>query len=272
MTLDPSRDRPEASLDLPPVDKHNWKSKAHRDRWSDALGRFPRAFDRALEAALLDPDHPRSALCRTLDSETAIDLVARVSDDVDVVRETSDGETTVALAAPGAAVPASGLLDADRDAVEAQTARGVPECCAEQYAAHAEDGHSDPVAAIARDTPGTTERGGELVVEDPHPVLNPAWSYRGWRFVDFYPCSFECDAARRVATENGRLLREADAGQTAEATFEFLAAPTYWSGYHGLAHVKNRWSIGEYATDDYWHEETVRFNGYHDGSEDTEGC
>lgn len=269
--LDPARDEPDATLDLPSVAKHNWKSKEHRDRWSSTLGRFSAAFDEALEAALVDDDHPRTALTRTLPTDDAFDVVSRLPDAVDVARETGDDQTTVALAGPDCPVAAEAILDGDVDPVEAQLARGVPECCAQQYDAHREQGLTDPIAGIARDTPSTVERGGELVVESPHPILNLAWSYLGWRFVDFYPCSFECDAAREVTTETGRLLRELDHGDVAEEAFEFVASPTYWSGYHGLAHVKNGWSIGEYTTDDYWHEETVRFNGYHEELAGSEG-
>lgn len=274
MSLDPTRDDPDVTLDLPSVAKHNWKSKDHRDEWSDDLGKFPRAFGRAAEAALTDDDHPRSALTRTLDTDDAFDLVSRLPDAVDVARKSGDERTTVALVGPTCEYDAQEVLDGDCDPVAAQTARGVPECCAEQYDADRERGLTDPVAAIAKRTESTTERGGELVVESPHPILNLAWSYMGWRFVDFYPCSFECDRAREVAVETGRLLRETGHETTAEATFEFLAGPTHWSGYHGLAHVKNGWCIGEYTTDEYWSEEIVRFNGYHEelaGSE-SEGC
>lgn len=270
MSLDPTRDEPDVSLDISSVAKHNWKSKEHRNRWSDRLGKFPRAFDRALEAALTDDNHPRTALQRTLSTDDALDLVARLPDEVTVARETSDGETTVVLTTSDCPVDAEALLANDVDPIEAMRARGVPECCAERYDAFRREGQTDPIAAIAENTPSTIERAGELVVENPHPILNLAWSYKGWRFVDFYPCSFECDHAREVASETGRLLRENGDGDIAEATFEFLAGPTYWSGYHGLAHVKNGWSIGEYTTDDYWHERIVRFNGYHEELADSE--
>ncbi|MFC3957441.1 hypothetical protein [Halovivax cerinus] len=273
-SIDPTRHTPDASLDLPAVEKHNWKSQEHRDAWDGRLGRFSSAFDRAMEAALVDDEHPRTGLRRTLPTDDAIDLVARVSDAVDIARKSGDRTTTVGLTTPACDVDADALLDGVESQEIERSIRGIPECCADAHRDAREAGFDDPIAEIARNTPRSTERGGELVVEDPHPVLNRAWAYLGWRFVDFHPCSFECDAAREVAIQNGRLLRETGHGETADAMFEFLASPTYWSGYHGLAHVKNGWCIGEYTTDDYWSEEVVRFNGYHDSlaGSSSEGC
>jgi len=262
---------PDASIDLPTVAKHNWKTTAARDRWAGPLGAFPAAFERAAEVALTDADHLRRAIQRTVPAEAVRTIVDRAPDGVDVTRETRDESVTVAMVAPDAPVGAGALLAGDLGPYEALRVRGVPECCAERCAARRSEGRRDPVAAVAEATPSTSERADELVVEDPHPILNTIWAYAGWRFVDFHPCSFECDRARAVALETGRLLRAVGAGDVAEAAFDFVAAPTYWSGYHGLAHVKNEWCIGEYTSDDYWRERIVRFGGYHDASPDDEG-
>lgn len=273
-SLDLTRDEPDVTLDLPTVAKQNWKSKEHRDSWDDQLGPFSSTFEQASVAALSDEDHPRTALTLSLSTEEVVDVLSELPDDVSVDRTTEGESTTLALASSDCPVDATTVLEGDLDPIEAQVIRGVPECCAEHYDDRRQAGQADPIADIARNTPSTTERAGELVVEDPHPILNLAWSYLGWRFVDFYPCSFECDAAREVGVENGRVLRDLDYDETAEAMFEFLAAPTYWSGYHGLAHVKNGWCIGQYTTDDYWHEEVVRFNGYHEelAGSSADGC
>lgn len=270
-TLDPTRDAPDATLDIQSVEKHNWKSKEHRDAWDDRLGGFELAFDRAMEAALLDEDHPRTGLRRVVPTDEAIDLVSRIPDELAVSRTSTGEAITVALVNDACPVDSDELLNGVTDASITRSIQGVPECCANAYHAASEGGNDDPVPLIARNSASTTDRTGELVVEDPHPVLNLSWAYLGWRFVDFYPCSFECDEAREIAIQNGRLLRETGHGETADAMFDFLAKPTYWSGYHGLAHVKNGLCIGEYTTDDYWSEEVVRFNGYHESLAGSDG-
>ncbi|MFC4451367.1 hypothetical protein [Halorussus aquaticus] len=264
MMLDPSRDEPDVSLDLPEVSKHNWKELEIRDAWDDPLESFVEGRREVAQRALLDEDHPRKTLRRLVPTERASDIVADMSEEIDVARAVDDDKTTLMLTSPDCPADPETLLDWDVSPIDQMKYRGVPDCCATALTQHRANGQHDPIVAIARNTPSTEERGGELVVEDPHPILNPIWAYQGWSFVDFYPCSFECDRAREFASETGRLFREIGRDEAAEAAYEFLTEPTYWSGYHGLAHVKNSWCIGEYNTDDYWKEEVVRFNGYHD--------
>lgn len=264
MMLDPSRDEPDVTLDLPEVSKHNWKELEIRDVWSDLLESFVEGRREVAQRALHDEDHPRTMLRRRVPTERVSDVVGELGDEIDVAREEDDDVTTLALTSPECPVNSEMMLEQDIGRLDQLQYRGVPECCAAAYGTHRASGRADPIAAIARNTPSMVERGGELVVEDPYPILNPLWAFQGWSFIDFYPCSYECDHARHVASETGRLFREIGKGKAAEAAYEFLTEPTYWSGYHGLAHVKSSWCIGEYTTDDYWHEETVRFNGYHE--------
>lgn len=270
MRLDPSRDEPETTLDLPEVSKHNWKSREIKRLWQDPLERFVRGRRAVARMALTDADHPRSVLWQTLSRDSADEYLDSVDSRIDSATSTTDGATTVVSVTSDCPLDAEEILAREAGPLDVLTERGVPDCCANAYARHEADGHEDPIAAVAENTPSTVTRGGELVVEDPHHVLNPMWAYRGWGFVDFYPCSFECDEARAVAVKTGRLFREAGYGQAADALFEFLTAPTYWSGYHGLAHLKNGWCVGEYTTDDYWHEQTVRFGGYHQDYRDVD--
>lgn len=264
MMLDPSRDEPDVTLDLPEVSKHNWKELEIRDIWSGPLESFVEGRREVAQRALQDEDHPRTMLRVVVPTERVSDLVAELDDEVDVGREDDDDATTLVLTSPECPVGSEAMLAEDVGPLDRLQYRGVPECCANAYAEHRSNGQTDPIPAIARNTPSTVERGDELVVEDPHPILNPMWAFQGWSFIDFYPCSYECDRARHVASETGRLFREMGKDEAAEAAYEFLTEPTYWSGYHGLAHVKSSWCIGEYTTDDYWHEQTVRFDGYHD--------
>lgn len=264
MRLDPSRDEPDTTLDLPEVSKHNCKSRDIKQLWQEPLEQFVRGRREVARAALTDPDHPRSVLWQTLPSSQAEEFLNSVDGPVNSSTSSTDGATTVVSVTPDCPLDSERILEREAGPLDILTERGVPDCCATAYERHEANGYSDPIAGVAKNTPSTSERGGELVVESPHYILNPMWAFQGWGFVDFYPCSFECDKAREVAAETGRLFREIGYGRAADALFEFLTAPTYWSGYHGLAHVKSSWCVGEYTTDDYWHEKTVRFGGYHD--------
>lgn len=264
MLLDPSRDEPDVTLDLPEVSKHNWKDLEIRDTWSDPLESFVEARREVAQRALKDEEHPRTVLRRLVPTERASDIAADLGDEIDVASKEDDGATTLLLTSSECSISPGAMLEDGTDHLDQLQGLGVPECCATAYKKHRASGQTDPIAAIAKNTASTVERDGELVVEDPYPILNPIWAFQGWSFIDFYPCSYECDRARQIASETGRLFRETGKGEIAEAAYEFLTEPTYWSAYHGLAHVKNSWCIGEYTTDDYWHEEIVRFNGYHD--------
>jgi hypothetical protein len=263
-----SHDNHDVELDLPRVSKLNWKTAPIRDAWKQPLASFVDARQTVAKAAVQDPDHPRRLLRRRLPADAVSSFRSELSDRVEVAVETDEEGATVGITSADCPLDPEVVVDQQVGPLDALHQRGVPECCAEAYQQHRANGQEDPVAAIARSSESTVERGGEYVVDDPHPILNVMWAFRGWSFVDFYPCSFECDAARAVATETGRVFREEGYGDVAEAAFEFLDTPTYWSGYHGLAHVKSGWCIGEYTTDDYWTEQTVRFNGYHQDRND----
>lgn len=270
MKLDPSRDEPDTTLELPEVSKQNWKSQDIKNLWKEPLNQFVRGRREAARAALTDADHPRSILWQTLPSDQVQEFLDSVDGSVDSATTSTDGATTIVSVTPDCSLDPERILEREAGPLDLLTERGVPHCCASAYERHRANGNSDPIVGVAKNTPSTTERGGELIVKSPHYILNPMWAFHGWGFVDFYPCSFECDRARGVAAETGRVFREIGYGRAADALFEFLTEPTYWSGYHGLAHVKSGWCVGEYTTDDYWHERTVRFGGYHEDYADVE--
>lgn len=268
--LDPERTPPEIDLDLPNVTKQNWKSAEIRDVWADPLESFVADRRQAAKSSLTDPDHAREMLRWAVPSGRATQFEDSLPDRLQVAVD-DDGDTAMfALTSEESDVSSEAVLRGDVSNDDELALQGVPDCCREAYQRHQAAGNADPIVEIAKNTPSTVERGGELVVESPYPILNPLWAFQGWNFIDFYPCSFECERAREVATSVGTRLREMGSGRQAEATFEFLAQPTYWSGYHGLAHLKNAWCIGQYTTDERWHEQTIRFNGYHDDLGDVE--
>lgn len=262
--LDPERSSPDVNLELPNVTKQNWKSAEIRDRWAGPLESFVAQRREVAKLSLTESDHPRQMLRWSVPSEQATEFADSLPDEIQTAVD-DDGETAqFALTSEDRGVSSDAILADEVSSEEQLALQGVPDCCRAAYQRHRADGRTDPIVEIAKNTPSTTERGGEFVVESPYPILNPLWAFEGWNFVDFYPCSYECDEARAVAIAEGKSLRERGHGVAAEAAFEFLAQPTYWSGYHGLAHLKNAWCIGQYRTDDRWHEQTVRFTGYHE--------
>ncbi|WP_372611583.1 hypothetical protein [Halomonas sp.] len=260
--LDPEREAPELTLDLPRVVKHNWKGTELRDYWSDYLGPFPAAFKQAKVDAVLDDEHPRKLTVDTWKAEDVPGLIGSLPDEVQFASQQRNQGTTIAIVNTSKISPEA-VLNNELDPILGMELQGVPHCCATAHHEDRQNGYEDPMASIARRTPSMEDRGGELVVESPHHILNTFWAYMGWRFIEFYPCSFECDRAADVASENGRLLREAGHGEMAEKVFKFIASPAKWSAYHGLAHVTNGYSLGEYTSDDNWIETSVRFAGYH---------
>jgi hypothetical protein len=246
---------PEVSLDLPNVAKHNWKSQEIRDHWQNDLARFTDAWDELVIEALLDEQHPRNVVTREVELGEGAEWVSQFPESIDTEVYTGDNTQLVAAATTGTVDPEI-LVNGEVEKKTEQQLAGTPACCAS---------HSDDIVAVAENSPSCEERGGELVIENPKPILNQLWRYMGWGFTSFVPCSFSCDAAFQVAVRNGELLRELGYGAAADMMYSFLTSPAYWSGYHGLAHVKNGWSIGEHTTEeDNWQEQTVRFNGYHE--------
>jgi hypothetical protein len=245
---------PDVELELPDVAKHNWKSQEIRDHWQNDLARFTDAWEELLVEAVCDDEHPRAVVTREFQLGEGVEWMADLPAQLDTA--VYRGDHSQLIAATDGSEAAEKVVNGELDENMANHLRGIPTCCASIG--------GDMVDAAKR-SPSVSHRGGEIVVEEPHPILNQTWSYMGWAFTSFMPCNFECPDARQVAIRNGELLRELGYGDAADAMFAFLASPSYWSGYHGLAHVKNGWSVGEHTTEeDHWQEQTVRFNGYHD--------
>ncbi|MFP4038783.1 MAG: hypothetical protein ACLFTA_03295 [Candidatus Nanohaloarchaea archaeon] len=263
MSVDPFysdyEEETDQSLDISEVNKFNWKSTMSRDFWDSYLKEFPDKFEEAKLQAVRDEEHPRKVLVKSLSEESLEELVEKSQEQGLEFWKMSD-EDKVVLARERE------VIEDFRDArEEGETGKilklkGVPECCVEERQSTLERGIEDPIYEVACNSESAKsldENGEEVQVEDPHPLLNKMWAYRGVRFVEHYPCSFECDESQELAKKNAEMMKENGDKELAEQVAGFLNSPMSWSGYHGLAHVKNGFSIGEYTTDDRWSEKIV---------------
>lgn len=262
----------EETIEIDPVRKLNWKSKPNKQYWEELLMSFDRVYTEMKFRAVGDDDHPRRAALDTIPSDEAIDVATDASRRGLRFREIMSGgdATTVVIAETadiadeieeisGAATP--------EDRLELFPHFGVPEEAVETAREFAEREINSPIYELACRTPSAEhgEDGHEVIVRNPHPILNVIWGYMGWRFVDFFPPHFEHDASREVAIANGRVLRELGYDEEAEALFEMLKAPMLWSGYNGIGHVKNPHCIGAYdLKDERWEEKRVIWRREHE--------
>lgn len=268
MTVEPlpMDDKPDSVIDLPSTSKHNWKSADIRDAWGIEPGNNILAD--TFKAAVRNPEHPRHGYIDRIPHESAFEEMQKISSKSLQVSEISKAENSVLVAVTKSEATARQLINAfeDNDYDEMAHIFGHPSCCTRHTSEWRNKGIHDPVYETACNTPSAEPRDDRSVIEvsDPHPILNVFWSYLGWQFIDFYPCSFECDTARSIAIKNGKLMREIGVGETAEELFEFLSEPASWSGYNGLTHVKNSHCIGSYDCDNRWDERRVVWIDDHD--------
>ena len=120
---------------------------------------------------------------------------------------------------------------------------GYPECCIRFFVENFPKGILDPVWRV--------EHEGE------DPMLNVMLRYFGPRIIPFFPCSYTCRQARRVAEKFYGLLREYDE-DLAETILEMLSMPMVWSMYKSVIQVTTPLFTG--ICNGYW--EPQRINVY----------
>lgn len=259
---EPERETNHNSIALPTVSKQNWKSADIRDRW-EADGITPGfcPIRETYELATLREDHPRMGYIIPNSANVSVDEIVEMNEKgltlLEIVREGEVDSLAVGIDETSAEQIRSAVLADSYSQLEKLF--GVPKCCRRFAEEHRNCDLHDPVYEAACNSPSAVEHDGpETVrVENPKPILNVMWSYLGWQFIDFHPCSFECEAAFDVAVKNGKLMREVDPDGDLDALYEMLTQPASWSGYHGLTHVKNSHCIGSYDCDDRWDERKV---------------
>jgi hypothetical protein len=276
MTVEPAytdyEQTTDETIEIEPVRKLNWKSKSNKQYWERALTSFDDIYAEMKFHAVGDDDHPRRAAIDTIRSDEVVEVATDAGGRGLTFRELRSGGdmTTVVVA------ETDGIADEVEEIVGAASFEerldlyphfGVPEEAVETAREFAELDINSPIYELACRTPSSEygEDEHEVVVRDPHPILNVIWGYMGWRFIDFFPPHFEHDASREVAIANGQVFRELGYDEEAEALFEMLKAPMLWSGYHGIGHVKNPHCIGAYdLKDERWEEKRVIWRREHE--------
>lgn len=277
MTVKPKEDREIDcdSIKLPDVSKHNWKSADIRDRWkTDGIVPGFQPLRETYELATLTDEHPRKAYVIPEPHSVETEEIVRLTNEGLSVKEIKTNEGNVLGIGINDFVTTK-LESAlkSNSLSELEELFGVPTCCKNFSDGKRQADLHDPVYEIACNTPSSIVHEDDCAivrVEDPKPILNTFWSYLGWQFIDFHPCSYECENAYDVAVMNGKLMREVDIDGSPDALYEMLCQPASWSGYHGLTHVKNAHGIGSYDCDNRWDERKVIWIEEHDAKAD--GC
>jgi hypothetical protein len=275
VTPEPNRDVEQHSLDLPEVHKHNWKSADIRDNWETYFKCGENPLPEIFEDAVLDVSHPRNGYVTTIPSGEALSA-AKNYDERGLSFEPLDAEiddqerAVIADTDHNAAKLKAAIKD--DDFLQMAELFGVPECCRKHTEKWRQEGVYDPVYEVACNTPSAVATGDDnsvVEVQDPHNILNVFFSYLGWQFISFYPCSFECDHANHVAKQNGALMRDLDLRheKTADYLWEFLGKRSIWESYHGLANVRNASCTGEYTCDTRWDKRAVVWKAEHEAKE-----
>lgn len=271
MTVEPQyteyEEKTDNSLDITPVEKHNWKTGNSRDFWED-IHDFGEILHKVKYRALLEDDHPRKVVKIEMENQSLDEWINSVAEDDVKFKRIQEGKLLIAREGDLLEEVLDLIDETDEESVERMNElRGTPECCIEAASERREKGLEDPIYEAACASPSAELKDDDpehVVVKDPDPMLNTFWAYRGWKFIDHMPCSFECEASGEIAAKNGEIMRELGYGDEAEKMYGFLSQPAWWSGYHGLAHIKNGYCIGSYTTDDRWSEKQVTWVEEHE--------
>lgn len=106
-------------------------------------------------------------------------------------------------------------------------ALGIPECCAQFYLKNQNSAMSkqnDYVPFVLRNTTGTAPY---------NYMLNYVAQYFGYSLISFFPCSFECEHADKVARKTYEILARISP-DIAYETLQFQKCSILYTEYHGL--------------------------------------
>jgi hypothetical protein len=127
------------------------------------------------------------------------------------------------------AVAAEGARAAEEDNREFDFGSnlGIPHCCANFYLKYQD-------AAYAKQNDYVPFVLDETIGSPPYDFrLNYVAQYFGYALISFFPCSFQCRAASRVAQQSLELLQHY-APRLATETVRLLKCPVLYTEYHGL--------------------------------------
>lgn len=286
MTVDPEfhelRSDPDQSMTISPIRKSNWKTGGARDYWEPWLGGFRQEVVLEYTIRILaDPTHPQSAAVIRIGDEGTMELAQLAGDHdlrFDQISTFGQGGSSIFLEYPnlldiGGVNKRNMAIATSQDEleefIEAITASpnteesyrtaaehlGMPSCCTDFHVENALNMRADPLYEIACNTSSAEmheENRSNIILPTSDPLLNIAWRYQEWSFIQHLPCSFDCEESGDIARRNYDVIAECTSQDRAEYLLSWLKLPLTWSGYHGLVNLRNAYGIGSYTTDDYW--------------------
>lgn len=306
MTIDPEfsdwRNASEHTIELSPIRKFNWKTGGARDYWEPKIGRFRQEVVLPYTAEILgDDDHPQNAAVVRVSEDMVMEIATEFGSKGLAFSQLSihgDDHGSIFWSYPnlldiGGNNKQNFIVAQDEEMMKevakiitsenmtrekyekAAEAFGWPDCCTEFHADRvlADKDFDDPIYEIACNTPSAKPHEDDpeqALVHFPDPMLNIAWRYNGWRFIQHMPCSFECEHSGEIARRNYDAMVERGYGEQAEYLLEWLDLPFTWSGYHGLVNIRNAYGIGSYTTNDYWSEKQLIWHRPHSKKPDFE--
>jgi len=276
-----------------PFTKRNWKSLDHKKTWYDVMPRMKRARNFAEWYSCIDPDSDRQGAIIHVNNYNREKWMKRIGEhnlhyrDVRYTEpyngfshkhyptdERDPERVTYAIVSPDKSVV--------EKMYEAETERnthdkhdivgkflGFPKCCRNFFLDDWVNGHIDPMYEVTCNTEDVTKVDGDpnhLRVEDAHPRTNVMWRYLSLAFITHIPCSWDCEHSKDVAQDRYRIMVENGYQDEAECLFKWLKEPMVWSGWKGIAHIKNRFVTGETSTSSYWEEKTIEWVRENDAS------
>lgn len=269
-----------------PFTKTNWKTTSSKEMWEDMFPRIQRARNFAEWYSCIDEKTNRDAAIIHVNNTNRERWMKRVGEydlhfrDIRYsepyngfshkhypTSKDNPNRITYAVISPDEEVvervKAAELQKLEKDKHEVVGKHlGFPKCCREFFLNDWVDGHIDPIYEITCNTDSVEKVDGDpehLRVTNAHPRTNIMWRYISLGFITHLPCSWDCEHSKDVAQERYRIMVENGFQEEAEALYKWLKLPMVWSGWKGIAHLKNKYAIGETSTSSYWSEKKIEW-------------
>jgi len=279
---------PDYHLELDPFSTYNWKTVQSRDNWQESLRKAANAKSYAEWKSVSDSETDRKAAIIHVYDNTREEWMRRIGEEglhfrpiryVEPYNGFAHSHPSTTKSDPNrityAAISenpdvADAMEEAELELTGAEKHEavgellGFPTCCTKHFNdIWLSEEIYDPMYEIScNSNEAEVVDGNEesVILPDVNPGANILWKYFGWSFITHIPCSWSCEESIDIARERYRIMTEGPYGDVADLLVKWLSEPAEWSGYHGIATVKNRHIIGVSGTSDYWSKKTVYWN------------
>jgi len=282
---------PDYNIEIEPFTKTNWKTASSRDLWRDVLRRAAQAKHVAEWKSVISDKTDRKAAVIHVNNSNRERWLERISNTDLVFREIRyskpyDGfshkfyptdQQDLERITYSVVAQNPDIADKFKEAeLEMQGHErhstvgeflGFPECCRNFFNdAWINQGKTDPMYETSCNTDSAEaidEDNEDVILKEPSPFSNIMWRYFGWSFVTHIPCSWDCEKTVEVGKARKEIMEENGYEEAANQLEEWLNLPFVWTGYHRLAHIRNRHVIGTSTTSNYWSKKRVVWRREH---------